>query len=304
MTILDSGPGLRSCGCELPTDTECFGELRRSEELVGDPPALRARMAEDGYLYLPGYLDRDRVLAARRAILIRLADEGHLDARHPLMDAVPGETGHVGLRPDVAKCAELQQVLYAGRMLDFYRVFLGGPVLHFDFTWLRAVGPGHATQPHCDIVFMGRGTRRLFTSWTPLGDISTATGGLMMLEGSHRLDRVRETYGQKDVDRYCSNRVDASAWVSGEKKWGGWISRNPVLLRERLGGRWLTSDFRAGDVLIFGMDTIHASLDNQTSALRLSCDSRYQLASEPADHRWIGENPVGHTSAGKQGRIC
>ncbi len=92
--------------------------------------------------------------------------------------------------------------------------------------------------------------------------------------------------------------------VSGEKRWGGWLAQNPVKLRDRLGGRWLTGDFRAGDVLIFGMDTIHASLDNQTDALRLSCDSRYQLASEPADPRWVGENPVGHTSAGKQGRIC
>jgi hypothetical protein len=118
------------------------------------------------------------------------------------------------------------------------------------------------------------------------------------------LDRVQHTYGQKDVDRYCSNRADADQWLSGAKRWGGWLARNPVLLRERLGGRWLTADFRVGDVLVFGMDTIHASLDNQTSSLRISCDSRYQLASEPVDERWVGDNPAGHTSAGKRGRIC
>ncbi len=304
MMQVQVAPRLRSCGFELPTDAARLGELRRSSELLGQPVALRARMAEDGYLFLPGYLHRDEVLDARLAILVRLAEEDRLDGFSPLMDAIPGKAGHVGLRPDLAKCEELQRLLYAGPMLDLYQQFLGGPVLHFDFTWLRVVGPGRATQPHCDIVFMGRGTRRLYTSWTPLGDISTQMGGLMVLEGSHRLDRIHETYGQKDVDRYCSNRADADAWVSGEKRWGGWLAQNPVKLRDRLGGRWLTGDFRAGDVLIFGMDTIHASLDNQTDALRLSCDSRYQLASEPADPRWVGENPVGHTSAGKQGRIC
>jgi hypothetical protein len=25
---------------------------------------------------------------------------------------------------------------------------------------------------------------------------------------------------------------------------------------------------------------------------------------EPADHRWIGEQPIGHALAGKRGRIC
>jgi hypothetical protein len=50
---------------------------------------------------------------------------------------------------------------------------------------------------------------------------------------------------------------------------------------------------------------IHASLDNRTTdRVRISTDTRYQLASEPIDERWIGENPIGHGMAGKRGRIC
>jgi len=52
------------------------------------------------------------------------------------------------------------------------------------------------------------------------------------------------------------------------------------------------------------MATVHASLDNQTNRFRLSSDSRYQLASEPADERWIGAHPAGHGPAGKKGKIC
>ena len=50
--------------------------------------------------------------------------------------------------------------------------------------------------------------------------------------------------------------------------------------------RWLTAEYRMGDVLVFSMYTMHASTDNQSeSAVRLSSDTRYQLASEPADAR-------------------
>jgi len=59
-----------------------------------------------------------------------------------------------------------------------------------------------------------------------------------------------------------------------------------------------------GDVLTFGMYTLHCSLDNHSDRVRLSADSRYQLASEPADHRWTGEEPPAHAVDVREGRIC
>jgi hypothetical protein len=52
------------------------------------------------------------------------------------------------------------------------------------------------------------------------------------------------------------------------------------------------------------MYTAHGALDNRTDRLRLSSDSRYQLASEPIDERWVGPDPVGHQAAGKRGIVC
>ena len=66
----------------------------------------------------------------------------------------------------------------------------------------------------------------------------------------------------------------------------------------------MTTDFRMGDVLVFGMATVHASLDNHSNRFRLSSDSRYQLASEPVDERWVGANPIGRGPAAKKGKIC
>ncbi len=60
----------------------------------------------------------------------------------------------------------------------------------------------------------------------------------------------------------------------------------------------------AAALLTFGMATLHASLDIQSNWLQLSGDSRYQLASEPADARWIGAISIAHGPAGKKGKAC
>ena len=67
-------------------------------------------------------------------------------------------------------------------------------------------------------------------------------------------------------------------------------------LQEKIGGKWLTTDFKAGDFLCFGMFLLHCSTDNQSpdGKLRISTDTRYQLASEPADERWVGDDPLMH----------
>jgi hypothetical protein len=301
-------PRLTAMTHEVDTRPERFGELRRSPRLLGDVAALRERLAEDGYLFLPGLLDRGEVLAARRSVMAMLAEEGVLEPGTPpeagIAARAPSAQGP-GVRNDLAgRSPELQRVLYGGRMMAFYRAFLGGEVLHFTYTWLRPRAPGGATAPHYDVVFMGRGTPRLYTAWTPLSDVSLEMGGLMVLEGSHRLERLKDTYGRKDVDTYCTNLPHAPERVTGPKLFTGQLSKNPVTLRDKLGGRWLTAEFRMGDVLTFGMFTLHGSLDNHSDRVRLSADSRYQLAAEPADHRWTGAEPPAHAAAIRRGRIC
>ncbi|MFA5056975.1 MAG: phytanoyl-CoA dioxygenase family protein, partial [Opitutaceae bacterium] len=200
----------------------------------------------------------------------------------------------------------MQRILYSGRLIRLFEGFFSESVRHFDFTWVRTMGKGFGTDPHCDIVYMGRGSSRLCTLWVPYGDISYDIGGLMILETSHKREQVLKNYLSRDVDKYCENRPEAEKIKSGEIPWtwGGVLSNNPSSLSEHLGGRWLSAEYRMGDILIFGMKTVHASLDNQTPYFRISTDSRYQPASEPADERWIGENPVGHGRAAKQPMIC
>ena len=297
-----------SFGHQLDLSPRAFGQLRRSADIAHDAPQLRARLAEDGNLYLPGLLDVAEVLAVRREITDRLAVGGAIDPGHKSIDAIYGAGGDINMGHGPAvPGTRLFKLLYEGRMMAFYERLFGGLVRHYDFTWLRIVKPGLGTYPHCDVVYMGRGTFNLCTAWTPVGDIPLDVGSLMILEKSHRQADKLQTYLHRDVDAYCTNYPDAGLIESGQKQWQDWdgrLSSNPVTLREKLGGRWRTTDFKAGDLLTFGMATVHASLDNQSQCLRLSCDSRYQLASEPADERWIGDDPIGHGPDGKKGKLC
>ena len=70
------------------TSPGAFGELRRSLDIVDDGAALRERMRDDGYLYLPGYLDRVEVLDARAVLLDRLASAGCLEPGTPIAAAL------------------------------------------------------------------------------------------------------------------------------------------------------------------------------------------------------------------------
>ena len=306
-----------------PLDMSGIGPLRSSTEVLGDRGELHRRMAADGYLFLPGYLDRGEVAAARMSALERIAASGIFQEGTPLEEGRFKPGTRMRSAQDVPiDNPEIDRLLYSGRMIEFYEFFLGGPVAHFDYTWFRAKtqGEGVATEPHCDIVFMSRGTSNLYTSWTPLDDIPFEMGGLMLLEGSHLQEELKATYGQADVNLYCENSGEAAEIIAaakaenreltGEERnrilWTtlGPYGKDPVDARADLGGRWLTADYRMGDLLVFTMYTMHAAHDNKTDRLRISTDSRYQLASEPIDSRWVGDPPPGNGIEHHRGTIC
>ena len=83
--------------------------------------------------------------------------------------------------------------------------------------------------------------------------------------------------------------VDRSAWPS--------LPATDPLELEALdsGARWLTANYRAGDVVVFTMKTLHAGTRNETrSQLRLSADLRFQPAAHERDERWMGFPPTMH----------
>lgn len=292
-----------SLSMELDTSPDAFGTLRDSRDAADNFDELRRRLVDDGYLYIPGLLERDDVRAARTSILEACARKGIVDdVNYPLEEGKLSENPNSGFSADIIQQnAAVKHVVFGDQIRAFYANLLDGPIRHFDFIWLRTKGLGQSAPPHCDIVYMGRGTFDVFTAWIPYGEVDERMGGLMILEGSHKQKDRLKRYLEHDVDSFCENKPQRrDGWSRG-----GSLTNNPVSLREKLGGRWLTAHFQPSDLLTFGMGMVHGSLDNQSDGrIRLSTDTRYQLASEAIDERWIGETPVGHSAAGKRGRIC
>lgn len=294
-------------GHPLETTEYRLGSLNVSSP-DSQPDTIRSAMADDGYVYLPGFFERAQVLDVRHELVTRLSALDFLAPGTNPIDAVAregcGQPSVFDLYHQLAVGnAPLHALLYGGRMLQFWQDFLGGDVLHFDFTWLRVTPPGGGTAAHTDIVFMGRGTKQLYTAWVPYGDVPLELGGLAVLEHGHRHETIRNDYATHDVDAYCENTGEHP--TTGPDPDRSLLDADPAHLRQELGGRWLTTNYAAGDLLLFSMLTPHVGIDNQsTNRLRLSSDSRYQLANEDVDERWMGSEPIGHGPNAKVGLIC
>jgi len=267
---------------ELRLGGKYLGLLRDANDLLDDPDGMHARMGEDGYLLIRGLQDSPKVKEARRVVLEELARNDQIDRTRPLDDGVvaEGKRGRfLGGSKQVTHAEEFLNLVDSPEIMNFFEHFLKGPVLTFDYKWLRAVGPGDSTSAHYDVVYMGRGTRNLYTVWTPLGDVPFEMGPLSLLAGSHRFERLKATYGEMDVDR---DRV------------AGEFTHDVREMVDTYGGRWRTGEFEMGDVLVLGMYTMHGSIANMSNRYRLSADTRYQLATEPVDERWMGKDPIAH----------
>ena len=84
-------PRLTANGRPLRVDAAHLAALEPATELLGDADGLREAMADRGYLFFPGLLDVDAVLAARLEILHQYAVLGEIDDRHPIDDAIAGD---------------------------------------------------------------------------------------------------------------------------------------------------------------------------------------------------------------------
>ena len=108
-------------------DMDQVGLLRRSDDALHDRDELHRRMGEDGYLYLPGLLNRDQVIAARGELCDRLHRAGMLDYSRPVMECVAAPQAQIDaaatgpFMPELARDnAPLHSVIYGGAMIDFY----------------------------------------------------------------------------------------------------------------------------------------------------------------------------------------
>ena len=235
-----------------------------STAIVGDAAALRAQMAEEGYLFVRQLLPREPLLEVRRQMLEVLAEAGLIRRDRPLEDAVPDLT-NFAVEPEPAFMAvlrdqyaledlnSLKHLPALGALME--RLF-GEVVIPLPLFVCRNIFPQrevYTTPPHQDYVHI-QGTVRNHAAWLPLGDCDPALGGLAVAAGSHRrgvLD-LRPALGAGGLEVVSEDRLD-----------------------------WRHGAFQTGDVLVFNCLTVHRGVPNRSDRMRLSVDFRYQPQTEP-----------------------
>ena len=232
-------------------------ELTDSRGLAGDPAALRARLAEDGYVFLRGLVPAERVRAAGERVAAALRAGGWTTAGSPLLGRAAGPRQALAdpaYRAAVTSLA-FNALPYQAPLRQTVRRILGPGTFSYPVKVLRAVAPESPAERtlgryiHCD--YTGSGVQDMLTAWLPLAEVPAALGGLAVRPGGHR-ERPRR----------------------------------PRLLAGTERG-WSTTDYRPGDVIIFHCLTPHAALPNHSRQLRLSADFRWQQSSRPAPSEMI-----------------
>jgi len=282
-------------GCTVqgqPVPDALIGELADSAALLERPAALRERLAADGFLYLKGVIDPALVAAARAEVFAHLVAVGEVS--EPALEAIA--TGISRRDERVADRGQFWKAVSEGPMLRalshgaamnrIMALAIGAPARPQDYMFLRAGVRGRATGLHFDYPFFTRAHDQVYTAWLPIGDVPVTDGPLVVVEGSHNFRDLIEPMIGFDVARDNSRKAT--------------LAQDAVTIARQRGVRLLTRNFEAGDVAIFGMYTLHGSLENHSpvNRVRLSCDVRWQPQSLPLDERYFGANPGGTTGAG------
>lgn len=276
----------------LSTDPKRLGWLVSS-----DPKRpieeLQAQFAEQGYLWLKGLLNRDKVLWFRERYFEAMQEAGLLLADSKPRDGLYSE-GQVNqqainkAKAELVRSSAYESFCLSDEIWQFYERLLGSAVYLHKRKLLRHVPPQTtiATGAHYDLVYLRGGTDSVCSSWIPLGDITVEMGGLVYLENSHHIGREMEAeFSRKSAELPREKQISAYNKYMDKS---GWLTKDLPSLAERTDSRWLMANYEAGDMIIHGAYTIHASTNNVDiqGRLRLSTDIRYQRLREEIDTRW------------------
>lgn len=241
--------------------------FRVSNDAIDDPPELRRRIDDEGYLFLKRLQDKDKMMALRRDMLQVIADGGWLAEGTDPIDGIAdvskqcteGDVTYTDVYHRVYSLESFHRSGHWPEVVGTIGKIVDGHVLPHPMKVARLWFPQyteHTTPVHQDYVHF-QGSFDTYTCWAPVGDCPIELGPLALIPGSHKVGRV--------MGHHFS--LGAGALAIPEKE---------------LTGEWACSDFEVGDSLIFPSLTVHQALPNVTEdRMRVSLDNRYQAFGRP-----------------------
>ena len=247
---------------------------------IQNTAALRQRMQAEGYLYFSRLFEPARAEEVKRdvmAILRRHCIIEDDDVPDPLWSGgpQPTEAEYMAVYERIVELESFNQLANAPEIRAVLEALCGEAITVWEQRLIRLVYPdpqavaAQGIGAHQDgDPKLGYRAQRFYTCWLALMHIDSTIGGLALAPGSHRMGRLES-----------SGNVASSRRESSVPDYG--------LDADQLS--WVTANYAPGSALIFTSRTAHRGLPNHSERLRLSCDFRYQRASETAS--WIAHAP-------------
>lgn len=283
-------------------DSHSLRPLRDSSEWIDDGTALRARLAEDGYLYFPGFFDRDKVAELRKEILQEIARHGWIADGTDPFDAVPSQPARFhGMEEKLLDSAVLERLrenvgdeqkdqASAYELLRRAAHYYDGPGWRDGYVAIQRLESLHrqAYEPRLlsllrtlleedDILVHGQRVPRIV--W-PNGRATEPHQDYPHIQGT--ADAITAWVPLSD----CSQQLGGLRYLVGAQRTGTVLPHKGD--QDRPGEAdvdnddpaWATADWKLGDLALHHSLTVHASLPNVSGKLRVSVDYRYQAAKE------------------------
>ncbi len=260
-------------------------ELRVSNDAKDDPAELQHRIADEGYLFFKQLQNPDKMRELRLVMMTKIQDVGWLlpdtDPFEGIADiskqCTEGDLEYMAGYSHVYKLEAFHRAAHWPEVTDMIEKIMGRPIMPHPNQIARLWFPKyteHTTPMHQDFVHF-QGNFETLTSWAPIGDCPIELGGLAVIPGSHKVERVLDHHFSLGAGGLA---VDVDA-------------------EEEIEPTWYSTDYEAGDTLIFPALTIHRALPNYTDdRLRLSLDNRYQAVGDLiAEQMLVTHGPSGLT---------
>ena len=256
---------------------EGLSQLAESNDAINDAVELGRRLTQDGYLFFRKLIEPDRLWDLRREMLEVMQAHGWISPGTHLMDGITvdgiqcteGDLEYSVVYHQVYKLQAFHEIAHCNEVMSTVERIRGCQMLAQPQKVARLWFPkftDHTTPIHQDFVHF-QGSNDNLTCWSPIGDCPQELGVLAVLKGSHKVNQVLQHHFSLGAGNLNLDPNDHT----------------------ELGNQWLTTDYRAGDTLVFPALTVHKALPNLTGdRLRVSLDNRYQRVSEPIAEHMLG----------------
>ena len=242
--------------------------LLKNEETLSE---LRRKLSNDGYILLRNQLPTNLIDDALGIVADNLDSTWNCidtvidDKKQEIGDNLYIKNDSAGIlltgyKP-ITHNKKVLSLLHCDCIINImYKIFNNQEPITYDTKWVRVKGKNENTEQHSDYYRFNDNCFKMLTVWMPLMDINIERGPLAVCPKSHLLN-----YNINDnVNGYGMEEEKSDIELPEE-----FIEFNKTAI-------WKTTNFKKGDLLIFDIKLVHASLINKTNKFRISIDTRWQ----------------------------